>query len=158
MVEKRSEKGRSRKMIIWIVLVSVLVPMAIIALRIDNWSRDWTTNHASLEATAENPNLRPLQLPGTQDEIAEKIQSWVKEQGHWKTNGMSIDELVVTLYLTRKTTIGFTDDVTVELRPEKSNGLSFVVVHAESQSRVGKGDLGQNPRNLIELVNGLRDE
>ena len=45
----------------------------------------------------------------------------------------------------------FTDDITVILRNEKEGTR----VKATSQSRVGKGDLGQNPRNLKELVNFL---
>ena len=52
--------------------------------------------------------------------------------------------------LIRVTHHAFYDDITVILRSERGNS-----VKATSQSRVGKGDLGQNPRNLKELVNFL---
>jgi uncharacterized protein (DUF1499 family) len=54
--------------------------------------------------------------------------------------------------LTRTTPVmRFTDDIDVVLRAEGNSTR----VQAESQSRVGKGDLGQNPRNLKELVGYL---
>ena len=46
----------------------------------------------------------------------------------------------------------FTDDIVVVLRTEGD----LTRVQAQSQSRVGKGDLGQNPRNLKELVGYLK--
>lgn len=46
----------------------------------------------------------------------------------------------------------FEDDVTVKISPAEGGS----VVTAQSQSRVGKGDLGQNPRNLIELLGEVR--
>ncbi|MFK8111816.1 MAG: DUF1499 domain-containing protein [Rubripirellula sp.] len=38
------------------------------------------------------------------------------------------------------------------------DGSGATRVEAQSQSRVGKGDLGQNPRNLKEIMSELRGE
>jgi uncharacterized protein (DUF1499 family) len=44
------------------------------------------------------------------------------------------------------------DDVRLTLTP----GTDGTVVHAESRSRVGLGDLGQNRRNILELWRAIR--
>ncbi len=46
----------------------------------------------------------------------------------------------------------FVDDVVVNL----TDAGDKVVVNATSQSRVGKGDLGQNPRNIDQLFRQIR--
>lgn len=50
----------------------------------------------------------------------------------------------------------FKDDVTVKAHPGSGSGHSRMELH--SASRVGKSDLGQNPRNLRELVGALEKE
>ena len=63
----------------------------------------------------------------------------------------------IALHLVRSTRlIGFRDDVWVLLEERPDAG--GVRLHAESRSRVGKGDLGQNPRNLRELLGWVRQE
>jgi uncharacterized protein (DUF1499 family) len=58
----------------------------------------------------------------------------------------------VILHVTRRTRVfRFVDDITIQLT-EEAGGTR---VDAESKSRFGKGDLGQNPRNLRELRKGL---
>jgi uncharacterized protein (DUF1499 family) len=46
----------------------------------------------------------------------------------------------------------FKDDITVRV----INRGSERVLAAKSRSRVGKGDLGQNPRNLKQLLEAVR--
>jgi uncharacterized protein (DUF1499 family) len=61
---------------------------------------------------------------------------------------VSIDPVAGTAHLTRRTRVlRFTDDVRLSLTP----GDGGTVVHAESRSRIGVGDLGQNRRNILEL-------
>jgi uncharacterized protein (DUF1499 family) len=47
---------------------------------------------------------------------------------------------------------GFVDDVALRFVPAGPGTL----VHAESKSRVGVGDLGQNRRNILELWDAIR--
>ncbi len=92
------------------------------------------------------------QSPG---EVAKLIEQWVKEHPKWSVE--SRDELAgrIEIHLTRTTPLlRFTDDIHVRLAAD-GRGTR---VDAESQSRFGKGDLGQNPRNLKELMSGLRED
>ena len=120
--------------------------------RIDNWKRDLTTNHARLTDDATDEQLRPPLVRGIPAEVADRIAAWVESQARWSlVNQKTLDE-GLEMNLIRVTPImRFTDDITVILRNEKEGTR----VKATSQSRVGKGDLGQNPRNLKELVNFL---
>ena len=120
--------------------------------RIDNWKRDLTTNHARLTDDAADEQLRPPLVRGMPAEVADRIAAWVESQARWSlVNQKTLDE-GLEMNLIRVTPImRFTDDITVILRNEKEGTR----VKAMSQSRVGKGDLGQNPRNLKELVNFL---
>ena len=57
------------------------------------------------------------------------------------------------LRLTRRTRLWrFVDDVTVTFKPAGPGTM----IHAESRSRLGKGDLGQNRRNILELWQAVR--
>ena len=142
-------------MIGWVALAITLAVMAIIALRIDDWSRDWTQNTAQLSPDAEKPELRPLELSGTSIQIAERIESWIRKQPNWKlVSSETNQDQTITLKLTRTTKLfRFVDDIVVVLRPISEG---HVELNATSGSRIGKGDLGQNPRNLMELTAGLR--
>ena len=115
--------------------------------RIDNWKRDLTTNHARLTDDAADEQLRPPLVRGIPAEVADRIAAWVESQARWSlVNQKTFDE-GLEMNLIRVTPImRFTDDITVILRNEKEGTR----VKATSQSRVGKGDLGQNPRNLKE--------
>jgi uncharacterized protein (DUF1499 family) len=46
----------------------------------------------------------------------------------------------------------YKDDIRVRIVPAASGSR----VSAESRSRIGRGDLGQNPRNLRELLAAVR--
>jgi uncharacterized protein (DUF1499 family) len=46
----------------------------------------------------------------------------------------------------------YKDDIRLSIKPADSGSL----LSAESRSRVGRGDLGQNPRNLRELLGAIR--
>ena len=110
--------------------------------RIDNWKRDLTTNQARLSADAVDEQLRPPLIVGTPTEVAERLTSWVDQQGRWKLVSQQKIDQGVEVKLTRTTSImRFTDDIDVVLRAEGDSTR----VQAQSQSRVGKGDLGQIP-------------
>jgi uncharacterized protein (DUF1499 family) len=64
-----------------------------------------------------------------------------------------IDESIWVADLVRTTRLfRFQDDVSLTIvRSDHSTGIT-----AMSRSRVGVGDLGQNPRNIREILNALR--
>lgn len=143
-------------MIIWYAVLAVTaVIMVSIFARIDNWQRDWTTNFAKLDASASEPDLRPLSLTSSRQEVASRINRWVDEHDPWQWVSADEEDQQTRIRLTRTTGLmRFVDDVQVRLIDDAAGTR----VEAESQSRLGKGDLGQNPRNLKELVRGIADQ
>lgn len=149
-----------KKMIPWLALIVTLLILGTIAAQIDDWGRDWTTNYAELSEEAEHPDLRPLTLEMDLDAAQALILDWVQSQSHWDVlddetaDSEQSDPAAGTLLrLTRSTKLfRFVDDITVRLTAVDGGKVSL---HAESQSRLGKGDLGQNPRNLKELTQGI---
>ncbi|MDV6031833.1 MAG: DUF1499 domain-containing protein [Phycisphaera sp. RhM] len=176
---------RKSKMIGWITLgVALAITVAIIGavvIRIDDWGRDWTQNRAALDPAAPRPELRPVELDGSVQDAADRIRQWTETNSKWDwvseeqvgsdpagsdpagsdpAGGDPAGGDRRRIQLTRTTPLlKFVDDIEVELtaRPAgQESTRQSVIVNATSQSRVGKGDLGQNPRNLIELTTALR--
>ncbi len=146
---------RKRRMTIvgLIALVVTIVWIGNIVWRIDDWNRDWSTNHAEITVDASDPALRSPTFPESPEVIAKRIRDWADAQPLWTVQSEASDENILTLHLVHRTRLfRFADDIHVHLEPVgEATRLT-----AESQSRLGKGDLGQNPRNLKELLSGLR--
>ncbi len=83
-------------------------------------------------------STRPKELEGTVKEAVGSLSRWTFES----SDGTE-------LHAVRESRIfRFKDDVTVNI---SARGTGSEAVF-ESASRVGKGDLGQNPRNLRDLI------
>lgn len=143
-------------MIGWTFAVIAVAISVSIALRINDWGRDLTQNSAALDANAQRVELRPVELPVNAEAVENQISRWVDASSTWALVSRSGDgEMAVSMKLTRTTAImRFVDDIEISI-VENADG-SGVVVSATSRSRIGKGDLGQNPRNLMELTAALR--
>ena len=139
---------------LWIALaLIVLLPILALIWRVDDWSRDLTTNEATTSSDATDPLLRPLLYQGTPQELATRVGRAVEQLPHWKVVSEEPQGDGITLYLTRRTALfGFIDDIQVTIRPEGT----AVKLTAHSKSRLGKGDLGQNPRNLKQLLTEVK--
>lgn len=141
--------------LLFLGILAALALAFVVALvvTVDDWSRDLTTNTA---ATAEDhplPALRPLVVDDPPSELANRVEAAAAALPRWKVISRSGDDNGIQIHLTRTTPLWrFVDDIRVTIKPE--NGRT--VLRATSQSRVGKGDLGQNPRNLRELLDKLR--
>lgn len=148
-------RGQSRKMasllqaLPYIAVAIVLLVSLLTVMSVDDWSRDWTTNHAQLQATSTDPLLRPQTLSGPPTAIADALESEIGRLAPWSLIAREQQAGEVRLHLTHRTRLlRFVDDVHVTLTADE--GATRVT--ASSRSRVGKGDLGQNPRNLKALV------
>jgi len=135
------------------VLLSLLaLVVVIVALQVDDWRRDLTTNTAS---TSDDPRSA---LPAHHSELApaelaRHVLSVIDKLPRWRLAKLTEGDGQVTLHLVRSTPLlRFQDDITVAISPEPTGSI----LRAVSQSRVGKGDLGQNPRNLRELLSALK--
>ena len=155
---------RNRLMYLAAIAVSLLLLIAAIWLlaNVDDWSRDFTTNYAATAASAKKDSLRPIISERTSPELADLVTTAAQKPRGWELASRVDSPDEITLRFVRTTRLmRFKDDITVHIRPakdaphpqsdEQSNEIS-----AESQSRVGKGDFGQNPRNLVELMDTLR--
>jgi uncharacterized protein (DUF1499 family) len=123
---------------------------------IENWKRDLTTNYAKLDSQSDDPSLRPISVPMSPQEAAEVIVSWASTQPRWEVIEQPSSDTPIGIHLVHKTRLlRFTDDIRVTLVPIDAGQTR---VEAESQSRIGKGDFGQNPRNLRELLSAFDND
>ncbi len=134
-----------RTMLVAVTITLTISLIFIVAAlsKIDNWSRDLNENSAAVETTVSEPITA----------VASKIDHWADNASRWKIESKRELEGGWEYRLTRTTPLfRFVDDVKVRLASSDSG----TTVKAESQSRLGKGDLGQNPRNLNELLGAIR--
>src|SRR5262249_13648801 len=115
--------------------------------------RDLTHNEAATDDGSADPALRPIHANLPPAEIALLIEAAAAALPRWKLESKSVSEDSARLAYTRTTPLfRFRDAIT--LRVEAAHGGS--VIHAHSKSRVGRGDLGQNARNLKEVLHAIR--
>lgn len=136
-----------------ILLAFVLVTLISTAVQVDNWRRDLSQNRAETSLDAEDPRLKSLILDENPDLAAHRIKEVADKLDQWSFISKSNDDDCQILKLTRTSTLfRFVDDVTVTICPRESGSK----VDAVSQSRIGRGDLGQNPRNIDQLFRSIR--
>jgi len=106
---------------------------------------------SSIAATADgatDPRLRPHVYPLSPLQTAHAVVDAIERLPRWEVvagkNGV--------IWATRRTRVfRFVDDVYLLLLPAHDS----TVIFARSASRVGRGDLGQNRRNLGEFWEGM---
>lgn len=162
-----TQSKKRRNMVTTILLLSVLAPLVVMAFYVDDWSRDLTTNTAATSPEATDERLRPLDCGAPSDAVKTAAEAFAQANAAWtlvqdNPEPLPADSPVLaqlggaraaTLHLVRKTGLmGYRDDIWLVLEATEAGGTR---VHADSRSRLGKGDLGQNPRNLRELLAAL---
>ncbi len=150
---KQSSKERRnlRSTVLWVLLAIISFPLVLMGIQIDDWQRDFSINWAKTAADAKDPLLKPVLLPGNVADAKQLILEVVSKLNRWKASvgsAESIEGDAVVVRFERTTGLmRLVDDITVRLLPQ----ANAVLVEVESRSRVGKADLGQNPRNIKEL-------
>jgi uncharacterized protein (DUF1499 family) len=136
-----------------LTVAGLLALAAGMAATVDDWSRDLWTNVAATSAGAADPQLRPIQSPLQPSELAAQTITAAQRLPRWQLAEQAAARDAIDLHFVRTTGLWkFKDDIRVRIEPHAGGSL----LTAQSRSRVGKGDLGQNPRNLKELLDGLR--
>jgi uncharacterized protein (DUF1499 family) len=141
------------------VLAGVAIVTIFIFSHVDDWSRDLTTNVARTDAASEN--LKPLRVARSPEvvkgellRVVESMPSWQVADSDGRASDGDASDGTLKVHLIRTTKImRFKDDIWVSLVPGDSERST--VVQVRSSSRVGRGDLGQNPRNIRELLGRL---
>jgi uncharacterized protein (DUF1499 family) len=121
------------------VVVGVTVTGLLVAASI--WP---VINDVETGKTAEYPEVQPQYYTTDPQRVFEEARAGIESLGNWTLIGE--DAATMTLKAERATSVfGFVDDVSVTIEPV----TEFVTrVHVHSASRVGKGDFGQNARNI----------
>ena len=110
------------------------------------------------------PLLDPVKLrsagtartyPTSAAELTRIIEEAVRNKlPGWKLESSSETEVRAV----RRTRLGFVDDVVVRLSEKKTGDRTNTHARMESTSRVGIWDLGQNNRNLRDLLDAVDRE
>src|SRR5438093_1416129 len=102
--------------IIAIVFVCVAVPILILIMSVDDWSRDLTHNTASTDDHANDVRLRPIECALPPQECAERVAQAVGRLPRWAFAGRESDKEGVVLHFVRTTRVGFNDDIHVQIQ------------------------------------------
>jgi uncharacterized protein (DUF1499 family) len=124
------------------VLVALTVTGLLVAASI--WP---VINEVETGTTAEYPEIQPQYYTTDPQRVFEESRGGIEALDNWTL--VSEDSATWTLEAERETAVfGFIDDVEVTIEPV----TEFVTrVHVKSASRIGKGDFGQNARNIREF-------
>lgn len=137
---------RRRRWIPWTIATLVAL---VLVVAIDDPMRDFTTNHAAIAEDAEDPALRPLVLDRPAAELIDATRRAARRIKSWEYIGTARIDNGSTIVFERTGRVWrLTDDIII--RVEDLGNRSRLT--GESRSRIGFGDLGQNPRNLRRIL------
>lgn len=109
----------------------------------------WLTRNICDTETATHADVGPLELPIAPEVAVPRIAEVAGGLWGWKIDAVEGQ----TIRARRRTKVlQFVDDVIIRVDATEYGCR----VHARSQSRLGKGDLGQNRRNVRELFRAIR--
>ncbi|MEM6688188.1 MAG: DUF1499 domain-containing protein [Planctomycetota bacterium] len=111
-----------------------------------------TKNVACFDDSDDDPRLHRPNIMSDRNDVIDRLRSWAENRSRWQIEKVFEESGQTHIWLTRQTrVIRFTDDVKLVL----NDADGTTMIDGESRSRIGKGDLGQNARNLIEIRSAL---
>lgn len=130
------------------IIVGVIVTGLLVAASI--WP---VINKVETGQTPEYPTIQPQYYTAEPERVFDQSRDAIESMPRW--NLVSAQSGSHTLKATHETYVfGFIDDVTIWIEPV----TEFVTrVRVRSASRIGKGDFGQNARNIRQFFRGLDD-
>jgi uncharacterized protein (DUF1499 family) len=144
---RRVGPGLRRALVVAGVVLTLLLGAGLVSSMI--WP---VINDVSTGETPEYPELQPQILRYSPDLVVERSVEAVEGLERWTLGAVDREarrvEAVATTAL-----FGFDDDVTITVRPHGAGSL----VHVRSRSRVGRGDFGQNARNVRAFQGALEE-
>lgn len=109
-------------------------------------------NEVSTGETPQYPDIQPQSLRFSPDLVLERAAETIDDLSRWETNTVDRESRVIRAEAATWL-LGFTSDVTITVEPHGSG----CIVQMRSRSRVGRGDFGQNARNIRRLQSSLED-
>ena len=107
------------------------------------------SNVAQTDAASAFAELHPRLYDGAPAEVFARAREAMTQLG-WEVVREDRDRLRLDAVVTTRL-LRFKDDLVVRLVPTEGQ----TAVHAESRSRVGRGDLGANTRHILDLYERL---
>jgi uncharacterized protein (DUF1499 family) len=112
----------------------------------------WFTRNWADTDEGSDPAVVPVDLSLPPAAARVSVENAIGTLPRWQVKSIDTDALEIKAE--RRTRLfRFVDDITIRLEALGDGGTR---VHARSQSRLGKGDFGQNRRNLLELLRLVR--
>ena len=104
-----------------------------------------------IERTSSNSARTSRQYSAPANELLTAVRRAIEKLPRWNVESASGNELKAT-----RTTrvLRFKDDVTIRVEDLEVGSQAEI----SSASRVGKSDLGQNPRNIQEFLDAIQSE
>jgi uncharacterized protein (DUF1499 family) len=134
------------------VIIAALLALFLFGY-IDDWSRDFTRNHAAISPEAMDEALRPLVSSLSTADLVEAAKRAAGRIRTWEHIGEAAEGNTTLVLFVRTSRIWrFKDDIIIVIENLGSERL----VSGKSASRIGIGDLGQNPRNLRRFLSEFR--
>lgn len=128
------------------IVVGVLITGALVTASI--WP---VINVVETGKTSEYPDVMPQYYTSDVQRVFDESKASVETLERWTLEESELSTGVLKAQATSRM-MGFVDDVTISIKP----ATEFVVqVDLKSASRVGKGDLGQNARNIARFYKEL---
>lgn len=104
--------------------------------------------------TSEYPNIQPVRFPFTQARVVDGVLHAVNQIPNWSLSSYDIERGEVRAEA-KTSLLRFVDDIEVRVVPDGEEKKE-VRVEVRSASRVGRGDFGQNARNIRKLFEELK--
>lgn len=142
LVKRDPRHGRSAAVVL-LRVVGAIIGLATVSLAttLAIWP---PINDVETGLTPEYPDIRPRAYRFSADRVLAAATESVEALERFEV--VSVDEEAGVVEATAETRAGwFTDDLTVRV---EANGEGGAIVFIRSRSRVGRGDFGQNARNI----------
>lgn len=114
-----------------------------------------TVNDVVTDGSPPYPDLIPLHTKAVPDTVWAQTRKLFDNQPNWHIDDINRNEHTLT-GTAQTNVLGITDDLTMWLSTQTNQPEHATTIMARSQSRIGKGDLGQNARRLGMLQSELR--
>jgi uncharacterized protein (DUF1499 family) len=141
-------------MLLALVFFLIALPVIVVVVQLDDVSRDLTTNWAETSWAGGDSLLKPMSIEQSMEDVVAAVKHAASDLDRWELVGEGADTTSTVLaYVRTSRVFRCKDDVVVRVEEQGTSCL----VTATSRSRVGGGDLGQNPRNLRALLGAIRE-
>jgi len=133
----------------WLIGLGVL--LLLLALQIEDWSRDFTSNYAEVSSEVHHSSgPSPLISDRSIPELVVAVQWAGRRIGGFRFVGDSYEDHAATvLFSVTSPVLRLKDDVMVTIVDR--DGQRVVTASSGSRTALPIGDLGRNPRNLRRL-------